>query len=693
MERWELRKPLDDKNEKNWTKVRVRRRTNFSDGVRPSPGAAMCFVQRDRIILTASNGGHCCARGRAHPALLPSIQSHPLREPTLTTTGSSLACGIHSKPSKRKNRAAKPPEASVQRAGSFTSLALPCVLLALLVVIVFARALPGDWIEYDDGSYVRDNSHVNSGLSAGNLAWAAESFDCCNWHPLTWLSHMLDCQVYGLNTSGHHLTSILLHALNVVLIFLVLKWFTGASGPSFAVAALFGIHPLRVESVAWICERKDVLSVTFALATVLAYGVYAARARDPAPGPSRNRRPWYLLTVLLFVCALMSKPMAVTLPFVLLLLDYWPLQRWPGKGWRALAVEKIPFFLLTTAACAITFAAQRSGGVMNELASMPLSLRVETAVIAYVRYLGKIVWPANLCALYPHPGRWPVAAAAGAGILLAAITFAAWRRRRDKPFVLFGWLWFLGTLVPVIGLVQAGPQSMADRYSYFPSVGALIAVIWPAWEFCRARGHLQVFAIAAAALAATASIATVVQIGNWTNDIAVWQRAIAVTGDNFAAHHRLGRAYFARKQFADAASQFREVIRLRPDFAEGHNFLAVTLVSSGEAEAAIHEYREAIRLNPIAARHHNLGSLLFQLGRRDEARREFEEVVRLKPDQAIAHNFLGVIACQEGRLDDGIHEFQESLRLQPDLAQVRDNLSAALQARNEATHSAASNGP
>jgi protein O-mannosyl-transferase len=531
------------------------------------------------------------------------------------------------------------------------------LFLALLVFFTCLPLLRNEFIFYDDPDYVLANTQVQSGLTRDSIAWAFCSEVGGNWHPLTWLSHMLDCQWFGLKPWGHHLTNLLLHTANTLLLFLVLARMTKAAGRSFFVAALFGLHPMHVESVAWVAERKDVLSTFFWMLTLLAYARYAqcqgseakSPAVDRAAGETRSPNPssifplpssfFYWLALLFFVLGLMAKPMLVTLPLVLLLLDYWPWQRLTSldpraSTFRRLVLEKAPFFLCSCVACVITLRAQTALGGVRTMASFPVMVRVENALVAYVRYLGKLFWPAKLPFFYPHPGHWPLAMVLAAGLLLLGISIVVWMTRRNRPYLLVGWCWYVGTLVPVIGLVQVGYQSMANRYSYVPFIGIFLSLAWLAEALTRRwRYQLPLLATLAAAIILACIPTTRRQIGYWKNSEMLFQYASVVIDNNWVAYARLGQVFSKEGRTDEAISQYRQALKLNPDAADTHYNLANALYRKGLLGEAISEYQENLRLNPNdAGGHNNLGIALFRAGRRQEAIAHFQEALRLKPD-------------------------------------------------------------
>jgi hypothetical protein len=453
--------------------------------------------------------------------------------------------------------------------GRRLSLALGAAL-ALLTLAAWLPALRNGFVNLDDPYYVTANPRVLQGITRAGIAWALTAKVASNWHPLTLFSHMLDGQLYGLKPAGHHATSLLLHLANVLLLFEVLRRMTGAAGRSAAVAALFAVHPTRVESVAWIAERKDVLSALF---WILAMGAWARYARRPSIGR-------YGLVAFLMILGLMAKPMVVTLPFALLLLDVWPLDRLP-LGWRRLGVEKLPLLALSAASSLITLRYQEMS--LAPLEVVPWSLRAANALVAYAAYLGKLFWPTRLAIFYPIPPVIPAWKIAGAALLLIAITaLAVWRARRE-PWLLTGWLWFLGTLVPVIGLVQVGRQAMADRYTYIPSIGLFLALVWTLAEL--ARAHRAALAATAGIVILALAVATRVQVGYWADSATLFRHALTATDDgNYLAHIGLGKALMGEKDCAGAAEQFRAVLARYPHMSEAH--AGLTTVQRMEEEGS-----------------------------------------------------------------------------------------------------------
>ncbi len=557
------------------------------------------------------------------------------------------------------------------------------LVLFLVVAGVFLPALGHDFITYDDPAYVTRNSHVTAGLTWEGIRWAFGSTTASNWHPLTWISHMADCEVFGLRPWGHHLTSVLLHALNAALLFVVLRRMTGAPWRSLFVAALFGLHPLHVESVAWIAERKDVLSTAFGLLTLWAYARHAERAA----ANGRGAWIWQGAAAGFFALSLMCKPMLVTIPGVLLLLDWWPLRRWQtasAAGRRMLLIEKLPFIVLAAVSCAVTLYAQGRGVAVQSVEDFPWVVRLANALIAYGGYLGRCFVPIKLAVFYPFvPGPVPVGQSLLAGLLLAGATVAAVAAARRRPYVVVGWLWFAGTLVPVIGLVQIGGQSMADRYSYVPLIGIFLIVAWLAGDVAAAGPRWRsMLAVAAVAVVVACAGLTIRQLGFWRDGVALFRHALAVTTpDNWVAHANL---YLTLAPTDPAASraEFREMTRILGDFARRYDRKGLELRREpGRSQEAIKAFRTAVRILPVLPEPHcHLGLALAQTpGGIAEAIDEFQAALQLKPDYAEAHAGLGsALAQTSGRLLDSIGEFRTALGLDPNLAEAHAGLGALL---------------
>ena len=554
------------------------------------------------------------------------------------------------------------------------------LLLGLAMLLIYWPATRCGFVNFDDDLYVTANTQVQNGLTWDGLKWACFNQVASNWHPLTLLSHMLDCQLFGLNPWGHHLTNVLLHALNVALLFLLLQQLTAQTWRSVFVAALFAVLPQHVESVAWVSERKDMLSGCFGLLSLIFYARHTQKRAGSVNtlGP-KNPGLDYGLALVCLALGLMSKAMLVTWPFVMFLLDYWPLQRFqPGRLGRLIS-EKIPFFALAVAGSLATMAVQRHAGAVATVEQLSLEARGANAVISFCRYLGMLFCPVNLAVFYPLPAHWPVVEVLGAGLLLATVSAFVWARRKSMPCLLMGWLWFLGTLMPVIGLVQVGDQSMADRYMYLPSVGMLILIVWGGCELGR-RLRLDAVGPSLAGVAVTGLLSYQMerQLGYWHDSETLFRHALAVTEDNYVAHNNLGAVLQERGQLDDAIPHFQEAIRIQSYDASAIYNLANIYYAKGQFDAAITEYQQALRYEPDDPFvHNNLGNIFIGEGRYTEAAAEYSEVIHLKPDYAEAHNNLGFALQRTGGIDESIAQYQEAIRLKPDYTLAQNNLAAA----------------
>jgi tetratricopeptide (TPR) repeat protein len=557
------------------------------------------------------------------------------------------------------------------------------LLLALITLLAYLPVARDSFINFDDQVYVTENRVVQNGLTWAGIKWAFTTGHASNWHPVTWLSHMLDCELFSLNAGAQHYVNVLIHTANAVLLLLLLFRLTGALWPGAFVAALFAWHPLHVESVAWISERKDVLSTFFALLTLLAYVKavtgdkwQVTRTEINAPAVSRftlHASRFYWLALVFFALGLMSKPMLVTLPFVMLLLDYWPLRRAPGV--LRLVLEKWPFFLLTIISCVVTFLVQRHGEAVMTFQQFPLHLRVGNALIAYERYLGKTFWPSSLAILYPLPNHlsWIRAMTATAVGLLGGISWLVWRMHRPCPYLLAGWLWFLGTLVPVIGLVQVGSAGMADRYTYFPLVGVFIAVAFGVRDLANRFQFPKTAVAAAAALTLTGCLVlTENQLRYWHDSESLFAHTLAVTSeDNFNARINYGVALEQKGRLVEALAQYREVASRAPDNIEAQYNIGNLLDKMDKPEEALPELLQAVQLNPkLPSLHDALGAVLVELGRFDDAMSQFTEAARLDPACPAAHFDMGKALLKQGRDSGAIAEFRAALRLEPDNFQI-----------------------
>ncbi|WP_414660572.1 tetratricopeptide repeat protein [Horticoccus sp. 23ND18S-11] len=552
--------------------------------------------------------------------------------------------------------------------------------LFVVTLLLFWRAVGHEFVNYDDPDYVTANPHVQAGLSAAGVRWALQSGEASNWHPLTWISHQIDASLFGKRAAGHHATSVVIHALNAVLAFLALRQLTGALWTSALFAALFAWHPLRVESVAWVAERKDVLSGFFWFATLWAYGIYAARRQRGERG-ARTRWP-YAIALLACALGLIAKPMLVTLPCVLLLLDFWPLRRWvpaanpaglPRESVSRLVVEKLPFFALAIASSVVTYHVQKDGGAVSVALSVPL--RLENALVAVVSYLGKFIWPVDLAVLYPHPGEWPGRVVIWSGIIVVSATVLAVGLHRRRPWLTVGWLWFLGTLVPVIGLVQVGLQSMADRYTYLPMLGVQIALLWTVREWAATPGARRAWGAAAVALLGAAALRTHDQIGVWKNSFTLFDHAIAVTSRNYLAHDNRGLWLFNAGRVDEAMADYRRSLAINPDYLNAHNNLGYAFAQTGRPAEAIPEYRAALKSNPAHLEvRNNLANALSDLGQLPEAMEHYEFVLARRPDHVNALNGSAVALAMQNRLPEARTRLERSLQLAPDNVSALNNL-------------------
>ena len=588
---------------------------------------------------------------------------------------------VRSQPKQKNRKGIQPPQDKGVLASYKTR---PWILALVLVVATIALYYPVShhpFVNYDDDAYVTENAHVRSGLSWNTIQWAFTSFESANWHPLTWVSHALDYQMFQLDPGGHHETNVVLHLVNVLLLFWVLLRATGSPGPSLVVAALFALHPVNVESVAWISERKNLLSMLFFL---LALGAYRWYAREP-------RAARYAAVAALFALGIMAKPQVITFPFVLLLWDYWPLRRMfagseeassgrilaamPGKSLSRLVLEKLPLFAICAASAMITVKAQRTAGAMSGPNWHPFSVRLENALVSYVRYIGEAFWPSNLSLYYPYQGNllelWQVVAASALLVVVTSLVLAGRRRR----YLLVGWFWFLGTLVPMIGLVQVGNQAMADRYAYLSFIGLFIMVCWGIAEWARQR-HISSANLVAVSVVALLALAVMTrrQISYWDDNVKLWSHAVAVTRNNYMAEDHLGGALLADGQLEAAMPHFFRAVAINPDDPDSNLNIGGYEQQQRNFPQAIAQYNKVIRVTQDSAvlnagvrakAFDNRGYAYRELGDLPHARESFEAAVAADPQFAKAWIGLGLVDQKSGNVGSAIQAYSRAMKLQP----------------------------
>ena len=552
---------------------------------------------------------------------------------------------------------------------------LASLLLVAVTVMVYWQTGSHGFINFDDSDYIYENPYVKMGLTPATIKWAFTSFYAANWHPLTWLSHMADVQFYGMRPFGHHITNVIQHSANGVLLFLLLLRLTGYFWRSMVVAALFSLHPLHVESVAWVSERKDVLSAFFWLATLLLYAEYV----------KTSGRRWYLLTVMAFAFGLMAKPMLVTLPVVLMLLDYWPLGRWSMDGrviavtgsgnqcaavipFRKLVQEKIPFLLLAGVSSVVTLRAQHEVIAINSIDNYSVTMRVANAITSYTGYLQKMLWPRDLAFFYPLPKTISTVPLLASVCVFAGMTFISIRLRRKQPFIIIGWCWYVVTLLPVIGLIQVGGQSSADRYTYIPLIGIFILMVWWLCE-CTAnmpRRRLVLTSVSGIILTGCVLV-TLRQISFWQNNFTLYTHALAVTDNNYIAHNNLGFALAKEDKLYEATAHFNEAIRISPRFADAYVNLGDTFLKTGEIDNAIDCFTKAIEVRPnYAVAYLDLGTAMFRKGRIDAALDNFDRALAINPLLSDGNYNKGVVLSKAGKPDEAIEAFTAALKINPD---------------------------
>jgi len=554
------------------------------------------------------------------------------------------------------------------------------LLRALLVysVIIFTTLsvyLPVKdfgFINYDDNTYVFNNPRVLGGLTSKNFLWSLTAIEVSNWHPLTWISHMTDIQVFGLNAGGHHLISVGFHILNTILLLVWLNTMTGEFWKSSFVAAIFALHPLHVESVVWIAERKDVLSTFFCFLALMSYTRYC----------QKKNRQQYLLSLFFFIFALMAKPMAVTLPFVFLLLDYWPLERFPEVfsktipvhdklALRHLFIEKTPFFMLSFLSCWITLVVQHRTVVPIE--TFPLIPRIANSIMSYTEYLAKMVFPFPLAVIYPHPRVFFLWKLTASLFVVLSISFLAIRKLKRKPWLAVGWLWYIGTLVPVIGLVQVGFLGYADRYMYIPLIGLFIMIAWQVPEIVQSWKHKTiVLSVSAAGFLSVFWVLTSFQIRQWENSIILFEHALKSTSNNFVAHNNLGASLAQNGNNDEAIFHYRKALQIFPGFGDACKNLGLISYKQGNFQEAILHYQNAIAYDPNSAQsYYILGKMYFEINQIDNAIIHFAKALKIRPDYVEAMTNLAILLALIGKTDESLVLFKEAIRINPDFAEAR----------------------
>jgi len=568
-----------------------------------------------------------------------------------------------------------PPPSLFKRTRSVTAVA---ILLCIACFAAYLPVLDNGFVNYDDDHYLTQNPSLRLGLSWEGIAWAFTTRFGANWFPLTWLSFLLDYEIYGLDPRGFHLTNLLLHVASVVLLFLAFVWMTGAPGKSAFVAGVFALHPLHVESVAWAATRKDVLSGFLGMLTLAAYLRYGERR-------SLGR---YLPVALFLALGLMAKPMLVSFPFVLLLLDWWPLGRLRDRtSLKQVLLEKIPLFILVAASSIVTYWAQQTSGAVQPLERFPFAVRFWNALISYWRYLGKTFWPEGLAVYYPHPGNavsvgWGLVA----GLSLLMVSLLILKAARSRPYLAVGWLWYVGTLVPVIGLVQVGEQAMADRYTYLPLIGISVILAWGLTDLVAGRTGKRLLAVAAPVALALSAVATFYQTRLWRDSVSLFEHALRVTRENALAQINLGVALLNLGRYPEATSHLKEAVRIHPGSAEAHAALGVVETREQGWEAANQHFSTALRLDPTSARvHAAYGELLLRQGEVGEALRHFREAVAVEPTYAEAHNHLAAGLIAQGKPEEALSELGMALALRPDFAEALYNTGVALAGQEKQT--------
>jgi len=590
---------------------------------------------------------------------------------------------------------------------SYKILAMICFLLAAITVAAFEQVRHCEFV-YDDKLYITDPPEVMMGVTVKSILWALTSGFACNWHPLTWISHMLDCELFGFDPYWHHLGNLFFHVVNVLLLFWVLRKMTNAIWCSAFVAVLFAVHPLRVESVAWVAERKDLLSGLFFMLTIIFYVEYVKnRLQTSDTRPQTEKKVleykvsglrsmvFYCLCLLSYILGLMSKPMLVTLPMVLLLLDYWPLGRFRGMDsppspddgrktalWH-LVLEKGPLFVLSTVSSVITFMVQQP--CMMNMERLSVNVRMGNAAIAYLSYISKIICPVGLAVLYPYPSEMPAWHVISSVLVLVFLTLCVVYLGKQRRYLITGWLWYLTMLVPVIGLVQVGSQAMADRYTYMPAIGFFIIIVWGAAELTSGwRWRKVILGACGAAVIVVLVICTRVQVRYWRDGIALYGRAISVTKNNYSMLRGLGYSFQVKGMEDYAIACYRQLLDINPKDVGVYNNLGEALRSRGKAVEAVDCFRQALQLSPEdASIHGNLGVALASLGRLDEAMDSYRRALNIDPDYAQVHNNLGAAFAVKGKLTEAIDQFRCAIKLDPNNPDAWNNLKNALKSQEE----------
>jgi protein O-mannosyl-transferase len=596
------------------------------------------------------------------------------------------------------------------------------LLLAVAALIAFWQLNQCDFINYDDPLYVTCNMHVKTGITIGSIRWAFTTGHSANWHPLTWMSHMLDVQLFGLKPRWHHLTNLLFHIANTLLLFFVFHRMTKETWKSAFVAALFALHPLHVESVAWVAERKDVLSTFFWMLTMAAYISYVeGRRTEDGTRKTEDGKKWtgifrppssvlrYLAVLIFFALGLMAKPMLVTLPFVLLLLDYWPLQRLQGAGsktqnpklerqprsankrklpkkptdhviaqssaLRPLVREKIPLFVLAALSCIVTFIVQQKGGAVKSIQGFPLGVRIANAIVSYTIYMGKTIWPSNLAVYYPHPGLWPFWQVLAAVLLLGAVTLTVIRTANRFPYLTVGWLWFTGTLVPVIGIVQVGIQGMADRYTYIPLIGLFVMAAWGVPELLKKwRYHKEALFASSSLLLLSLFIVTWTQVGYWRNNIALYDHSLRVASPSDPIYCNRGIAYYDLGIHQQAISDLNRAIEINPESTDSYYNLGLVYAKLGNHRQAISDYNRAIEIKPdYADAYGNRGTSYYKLGKYSQAVSDFDKAIEINPELIWAYNGRGMAYGKLGNQRQAILDFDRAVEINPEYAEPYNN--------------------